>query len=144
MNFTTPTKILATLAAVSFFVGFCGLFFNEIKAEVSETQSLTFNQQGYPGIPTRSSGGYDDSFKGSQLSLAIGKYRYTVNSKVYTGIGLLNEFDGRETIVRYPAIFPIVSISSSMAYFILAFFFAFLAIGIRSIVVWARKMVYKK
>ena len=135
VEFSILVKVLLSVTGLFFVVGFSSLFFPAIEAEVIEVRQLAFHQQGYDGLPY-------SNFNGSTSSLLLASYEYEVNETKYNGWGLIKGYGEERIFVKYFPLAPSISISSSAPYLLMSFFLFFISLGIRSFIVWCKKIAY--
>ncbi|GHA22120.1 hypothetical protein GCM10008090_34940 [Arenicella chitinivorans] len=135
IKYSLPTKVLFSISLGFFLVAVSILFLPTIKANVIETKSAYFGGNGYSGIPRKGA----RSTNGSALSFST--YEFKLDKDNYEGWGLAEKYDGSTVEIRYLPINPAITFSSSMPYLFFSIFFMFLAIGARSVVIWATKIL---
>lgn len=136
IRYSRAFKCLTTISLLFFLVGFSTFFLPRTPATVTEIREVSFGGNGYSGLP-------HSQFFGSYSGLLFATYEYRVNSVNYSGWGLAEGYDGESVFVRYVPFSPSITFSSVVPYFLLCGFFLFLALGVRSVVVWVATILRK-
>lgn len=144
MNLTLPTKILLCLASLMFLLGVATVWFVETRADVTELRRLFVQQGGYPGIPDYRHGSTPRNSTGYEIGVAFVTYEYNVDGQNFSGVGLARAYDGESVLIKYLSLRPAISVSSGLPYFLFSGFFLFLALGVRSVVLWVRRIMSGK
>ena len=120
-----------------FVLGFSIILLPTTQAKVTEVREVHFGGNDYSGIPAK--GMPIRSARGRGIVFAV--YEFKVDVYNYKSWGIANNYDGNTVVVKYVPFAPQVTFSSSTPYFVFSGFFLFLAVGVRSAVVWGTNIM---